>query len=147
FPELGVSDEARASVLRGMRRTVLGAQGTAVGFAPRVGELQRRYPGYNVAVFSKTGSPTVVRPEIKPVAAALTEMIRRGRLFLRNGAPAVSVDKGAAVPYAPPGRSAERAAYTDAMAQAASRAAAAVGQRAGGATAARIIAFTDRFMR
>jgi cell division protein FtsI/penicillin-binding protein 2 len=147
FPELAVSDAAREAVLRGMRRTVLGAQGTAVAFAPRVRELQQRYPGFNVAVFSKTGSPTVVRPEVKPAAAALAEMVTRGRLFFRDGALAVSSDGRAVAPYARPGRTPQRAAYTAAVAQAARRAAATVGQQAGSATAARITAFTDRFMR
>lgn len=147
FPDLAVSDAARESVLRGMRRTVLGAQGTAVAFAPRVRELQQRYPGFNVAVFSKTGSPTVVRPEAKPVAAALAEMVRRGRLFYRDNALMVSADGRAEVAYAPPGRTPQRAAYTAAVAQAARRAASLVGQRAGAGTAARITAFTDRFMR
>jgi hypothetical protein len=146
FADLAVSDAARESVLRGMRRTILGAQGTAVAFAPRVRELQQRYPGFNVAVFSKTGSPTVVRPAAKPVAAALAEMIRRGRLFYRGNSLVVS-DGRAEVAYAPPGRTPQRAAYTAAVAQAARRAASLVGQRAGPGTTARITAFTDRFMR
>ena len=81
FPDLAVSDAARDNVLRGMRRTILGAQGTAVAFAPRVREPKQRYPGFNVAVFSKTGERTVVRPQVNPAAAALAALeIQRGPL-------------------------------------------------------------------
>ena len=145
FAELAVSDAARESVLRGMRRTILGAQGTATGFAPRVHELEKRYPGFNVAAFSKTGSPTVMRPATKPVAAALREMIRRGRLLYRDGG--ISVANGSdIVPYAAPG-SPTRPRYLAAIQKAARETAARAGQTATPATTARIAGFADRFMR
>jgi cell division protein FtsI/penicillin-binding protein 2 len=145
FGALAVSDAARESVLRGMRRTILGAQGTAVGFAPRVHELEKRYPGFNVAAFSKTGSPTVMRPETKPVAAALRGMIRGGRLLYRDGAICVANGRDV-VPYAAPG-SAARPRYVAAIQKAARDAASKAGQKTTPAATARIAGFTDRFMR
>jgi cell division protein FtsI/penicillin-binding protein 2 len=143
--DLAVSDAARESVLRGMRRTILGAQGTATGFAPRVHELEKRYPGFNVAAFSKTGSPTVMRPETRPVAAALREMIRRGRLLYREGGICVATGRDV-VAYAAPG-SPGRSRYVVALQKAARDAAAKAGQTATPAATARITGFTDRFMR
>jgi len=145
FGDLAVSDAARESVLRGMRRTILGAQGTATGFAPRVHELEKRYPGFNVAAFSKTGSPTVMRPETKPVAAALRGMIRGGRLLYRDGSICVA-DGQAIVPHAAPGSSG-RARYVAAIQKAVREAAAKAGLKATPAATARITSFTDRFMR
>ncbi len=143
--DLPVSDTAREHVLRGMRRTILGAQGTATGFAPRVHQLEKRYPGFNIAAFSKTGSPTVMRPETKPVAAALRELIRRGRLLYRNNG--ISVVSGHdLLGYAAPG-SAGRSRYLSAIQKAASDALPKAGQRATPGVTARIAGFIDRFMR
>ncbi|HVE70305.1 MAG TPA: hypothetical protein VNI54_02975 [Thermoanaerobaculia bacterium] len=145
FPELQVGDEARAAVLRGMRRTVLGTHGTATVLAPLVRGLERRYPGYAVALFSKTGSPTVVRPEVKPVGATMRELIVRGQLFFRDGSLFVS-DGRDIVPYSAP-RTRGRAAFLAALGRAARSSAARVGVEAGPRTVNRIAGFTDRFMR
>ncbi len=86
-----------------------------------------------------------MRPETKPVAAALRGMIRRGRLLYRDGAICVA-DGRILVPHAPPG-SAGRARYVAAIQKAVRKGAAGAGSRATPATSARITGFTDRFMR
>lgn len=138
FAELNVTDEARAAVLQGMTRVILGTQGTARPLAAQVAQLQSKYPGYNVAVFSKTGSPTVTRSEARPVARTLSTLITGGRLFAENGRIAVSPDGRRVVPYARPGARG-RAAYIAALARAS--------RGATGRTVNRIAAYTDRVDR
>jgi cell division protein FtsI/penicillin-binding protein 2 len=145
FPALQVGDDARAAVLRGMRRTVLGTHGTATALAPLVRGLERRYPGYAVALFSKTGSPTVVRPEVKPVGATVRELIVRGHLFFRGDSLFVS-DGRRIVPYAAP-RTNGRAAFLATLGRAARTSAARVGVEAGPRTVSRIAGYADRFSR
>ncbi|MEA2488447.1 MAG: hypothetical protein QOH21_239 [Acidobacteriota bacterium] len=143
FAELGVSDEARDTVLRGMKRVVLGTNGTAKLMAPRVAELEQRFPGYRIALFSKTGSPTVVRPESKPAGEIVAHLVRQGRLFFDGQRLAVSTDRTkGSVPYASRG-AAGRAAFIDTLTRAARR----TGVTATPRTIARIVAYTDRFVR
>lgn len=146
FGELAMTDEARGAVLQGMTRVILGTQGTARPLAAQVAELQRRFPGFNVAVFSKTGSPTVTRPEARPVGEILAALVTRGRLFAESGSIAVSPDGRRVVPYARPGAQG-RTAYLAALGQAARTAARRVAQPASQRTINRIAAFTDRFHR
>jgi hypothetical protein len=146
FGELAITDEARSAVLQGMTRVVLGAQGTARPLASQVIALQRRFPGFNVAVFSKTGSPTVTRPEARPVGEILAALVRRGRLFAESGAIAVSPDGKRVVPYASPGTKG-RAPYVAALTQAARAVGRSIAQPASERTIHRITAFTDRFQR
>ena len=146
FGELAVTDEARTAVLGGMTRVILGDQGTARPLAPSVTELQRRFPGFQVAVFSKTGSPTVVRPEARPVGAILAALVTRGRLFAESGNIAVSADGKNIVPYARPGTPG-RAAYLSALGQAARITGRRISQPATPRTIQRMAAFTDRFQR
>lgn len=141
FGNLEVSDDARAAVLRGMRRTVTGTHGTAAVLAPLVRSLETRYPGYNVALYSKTGSPTVMRPEVKPVGAIVRELILRGHLYFDRGTLHV-----AGVPYAAP-RTPGRGAFVSAMNRAARTAASRTGVTAGARTINRIVGYTDRFAR
>ncbi|MEK6372607.1 MAG: hypothetical protein AABO58_07905 [Acidobacteriota bacterium] len=142
FPELAITNESRDAVLRGMRRTILGAQGTAHIAAGRVTDLQQRYRDYNVAVFAKTGSPTVVRPEAKPLASTLDELVNRGRLFFRAGEICTSPDGRTVVPYGSRGTP-QRAAFASAL----QRAARAVGRPMSPRTSARLLGLTDLFHR
>ncbi len=144
--ELAVSDEARDTVLRGMRRVILGVHGTARPMAMRVDELEKLFPGYHVAVFSKTGSPTVNRPETKPAADVLEYLITRGLLFFDGGRLQVSPDRKRVVPYVPRGV-AGRAQFLDALARAARVAGRRTGQAATPRTIARIAGYADRFAR
>lgn len=146
FGELDVTDEARNAVLQGMSRVILGTQGTARPLVPQVTQLQRSFPGYNVAVFSKTGSPTVTRSESRPVSEILGALVLRGRLFGNGGRIAVSPDGTRVVPYARP-RTPGRAAYVDALSRAARLAGRRVGQPASQRTINRIVAYTDRVDR
>jgi cell division protein FtsI/penicillin-binding protein 2 len=147
FAELGVSAEARETVLRGMQRVVLGPNGTAKAMASRVTELEQRFPGYRVAVFSKTGSPTVVRPESKPAGEIVGQLVRRGYLFFDNGRLAVSTDRTkGAVAYASRGERG-RDAFVATLTRAARIAARQTGAAAGPRTIARIVGYTDRFAR
>lgn len=144
--ELAVSDEARDTVLRGMQRVILGAHGTARPMAARVRELEQRFPGHRVAVFSKTGSPTVIRPESKPAADILAFIVTRGHLFFDQGRLAVSPDRQRVVPYAARG-AAGRAQFVDALTRASRTAARRIGQPATPRTISRILGYTDRFAR
>jgi hypothetical protein len=144
--ELAVSDEARDTVLRGMRRTILGDHGTARPMAERVHELEARFPGYRVAVFSKTGSPTVIRPESRPAAEILASLVTHGSLFFDHEQLAASPDRKSLVPYAARG-TAGRAAFTNALTRAARIAARRTGQPATPRTIARILGYADRFTR
>src|SRR5205814_9790135 len=105
-------------------------------------ELQQRYPDYNVAIFAKTGSPTVVRPEAKPLATTLDDLVNRGRLFFRAGQMCTSPDGRNIVPYGRRGTP-QRAAFAAAL----GRAARAVGHPMSPRTSARLIGLTDLFER
>lgn len=136
FADLPISDEARDTVLHGMKRVILGAHGTARPMAARVAELEQRFPGYRVAVFSKTGSPTVERPESKPAGEILAALVRRGMLYYDGGELAVSN-----VSYA------DRPRFIAALDRATRTAAQRIGRPATPRTLARILSFTDRFAR
>jgi len=144
FGELAVTDEARTAVLSGMTRVILGGQGTAKPLAAQVRQLESRFPGFNVAVFSKTGSPTVTRPEARPVGTILAALVTRGRLFTDSGHVAVSPDGRRVVRYARPGATGRRA-YLTALDQASRNVAGAIGQSASQRTLNRLAALTDRF--
>jgi hypothetical protein len=146
FAELAITDEARFAVLDGMTRVILGAQGTARSLVPQVNALKERFPGFNVAVFSKTGSPTVTRPEARPVGEILGALVTRGTLFANDGTIAVSSDRRRAVPYARPGTSG-RAAYLAALGDATRATARRIGQPVSQRTIQRIAAYTDRYHR
>jgi cell division protein FtsI/penicillin-binding protein 2 len=142
-----VSAEARTIVLRGMKRVILGAQGTARPMAARVTELEKQFPGYNVAIFSKTGSPTVQRPESKPAGEILSGLVRRGHLFFDGRQLVVSTDRKAApVPYAARG-TAGRARFTSALTRAMRIAARQSGSAVTPRTVSRIASYADRFTR
>ncbi|HEX6161152.1 MAG TPA: hypothetical protein VF111_13350, partial [Thermoanaerobaculia bacterium] len=134
---LGISDEARDTVLRGMQRVISGTQGTARPMAARLAELQQRFPGHRIAIFSKTGSPTVVRPESKPAAAILEQLVRRGLLYYDGNRLVAS-----GVAYAARG-----AKGRDAFVNALGRAARATGIPATPRTLARLVTYADRFAR
>ena len=138
FADLAISDAARETVLRGMKRVALGTRGTARPMATRIAELEQRFPGYNVALFSKTGSPTVKRPESKPAGALLRELVRRGHLYFDGRQLVVSVSRSS-----PPVPHASRAAFVAALRRAAQR----TGLPATPRTIARLAAITDRFSR
>jgi cell division protein FtsI/penicillin-binding protein 2 len=147
IPALAVSDEARNTVLRGMQRVILGDRGTARQMSSRVAELEQRFPGYKVAVYSKTGSPTVQRPETKPSGEIVRQLVRRGLLFYDGQQLAVSRGRTQPpVPYAPRG-TAGRAQYVAALTRATRTAARQLGRTAEPRTITRITAFTDRFTR
>jgi hypothetical protein len=133
----GLSDEARDTVLRGMQRVITGASGTAKPMASRLAELQQRFPEHRIAIFSKTGSPTVVRPESKPAGEILAQLVRRGVLYYDGSRLAVS-----GVPYAARG-----VAGRDAFVNALHRAARRTGVAATPRTLARLVAYADRFTR
>lgn len=139
--EQSVSAEARTNVLRGMRRVILGGQGTARPMATRVHELEQRFPGFKIAVFSKTGSPTVQRPESKPAGEILRQLVRGGALFYDGrGLRATNT------PYAARG-TAGRQQFIDALTRAARIAARQVGQSASPRTISRLASYADRFER
>jgi hypothetical protein len=144
--ELGVGEEARDTVLRGMQRVISGAHGTARPLAASVAALEQRFPGYRVAVFSKTGSPTVERPESKPAGDIVAFLVTRGALFFEEGKLAVSPDGKRVVPYAARGATG-RAAFVDALARTSRNAARRTGHPATPRTLARILAYADRFAR
>lgn len=144
--ELGVSDEARATVLRGMQRVIRGGHGTARPMAPLVTQLEQRFPGSRIAVYSKTGSPTVSRPESKPAGDLVAFLVRRGHLFVENGRLAVSPDRTRVVRYAPRG-AAGRREYVDALSRAVRVAARRTGAPATPRTLNRILNYCDRFDR
>jgi cell division protein FtsI/penicillin-binding protein 2 len=146
FGELAITDEARNAVLDGMTRVILGAHGTARPLAAEVAALQRRFPGFNIAVFSKTGSPTVTRPEARPVGEVLEALVTRGRLFAESGTVRVSPDGRRVVPYARPG-SRGRAAYLAALDRAARDIARGIRQQVTPRMIQRIAAYADRFDR
>ncbi len=142
-----ISPEARSTVLRGMRRVILGTQGTAKPMTARVHELEQQFPGYRIAVFAKTGSPTVQRPESKPAGEILRALVRRGSLFYDGRELAVSTDRKAApVPYAARG-TAGRTRFMNALTRAARIAARQTGRPATPRTISRIAAYADRFHR
>lgn len=142
-----ISPEARATVLRGMKRVILGAQGTARPMVTRVRELEQQYPGFNVAVFSKTGSPTVQRPESKPAGEILRQLVRRGLLYYDGRQLVVSADRGQTVTrYAARG-TAGRGAFVSALHRASRMAARQIGVSATPRTLSRITAYADRFER
>lgn len=145
--EQSVSGEARTTVLEGMRRVVLGAHGTARPLAARVQQLQQRFPGFQVAVFSKTGSPTVQRPESKPTGEILRQLVRRGLLFYDGRHLAVTADrKKAPTPYAARG-TAGRAAFIAELTRASRIAARHAGRGAGPRVISRIASYADRLER
>jgi hypothetical protein len=139
--EQSVSVEARETVLRGMKRVILGAQGTAKPMVTRVRELEQRFPGFKVAVFSKTGSPTVQRPESKPAGQILRQLVRSGQLHF-DGRQLVA----GSTPYAARG-TAGRQRFITALTRAARTAGRQAGQNASARTVSRIAAYADRFER
>jgi cell division protein FtsI/penicillin-binding protein 2 len=142
-----ISPEARQTVLRGMRRVILGGQGTARPMAARVHELEQQFPGFNVAVFSKTGSPTVQRPESKPTGEILRQLVRRGYLSYDGKQLVVSTDrKSGATPHATRG-GASRVAFIRALTRASRLAARQLGRTAKPRTISRIASYADRFVR
>jgi cell division protein FtsI/penicillin-binding protein 2 len=146
FPPLALTDEARDSVLRGMRRVVLGVHGTAREMRDVVRQLEQQYPGYRVAFYSKTGSPTVERPEARPAGAILARMVTRGRLFYRDGKSSVSTDGRNIVPWARRGTPG-REAFVQALNVAMRNAGNAVQQPHGPATLNGLLRFVDTFER
>lgn len=136
FGDLPVSDEARNTVLAGMKRVILGEHGTARPMAARVAELEQRFPGYRIAIFSKTGSPTVERPEAKPAGEILAALVRRGLLYYDGRDLAV-----ANVPHS------NRRPFIAALTRATRTTAQRIGRPATSRTIARILAYTDRFTR
>jgi cell division protein FtsI/penicillin-binding protein 2 len=142
-----ISPEARATVLRGMKRVVLGAHGTATPMAARVRELEQKFPGFNIAIFSKTGSPTVQRPESKPAGELLRQLVRRGYLSYDGRQLVVSTDRRSApVPYAARGTKG-RAAFLDALTRASRAASREAGRTAAPRAVSRVAAYADRFTR
>lgn len=131
--EQSVSAEARETVLRGMKRVILGTQGTARPMTTRVRELEQRFPGFNVAVFSKTGSPTVERAESKPAGALLRQLVRSGALHY-DGRRLVA----GTTPYAARNTK-ERQQFLNALRR--------VSPGAAPRTLSRIAAYADRFER
>jgi cell division protein FtsI/penicillin-binding protein 2 len=148
FADLGVSDEARAAVLRGMRRVTLPPHGTArdFGLEAVLDRIRAQHPGYHVALFSKTGSPTVTRREAKPIGEILKQLVTRGHVSLQGGRIVVSPDRQAIVAYAAP-RAPGRAAYLAALTRATSTAATRTGQPHAPRTTQRVAAYIDRFAR
>jgi len=145
--EESLSAEARATVLRGMQRVILGTHGTARPMIPRVRELEQQFPGFRVAVFSKTGSPTVERAESKPTGEILRQLVRRGFLFYDGRQLGVSTDRmKPSTPYAPRG-TAGRAQFVAALGQAARIAGRQTGRPSGPRTVSRLVSYADRFER
>ena len=143
FTELAVSDEARNAVLRGMSRVIRPPHGTAddFGLAQWLEQLRAEHPAYNVALFSKTGSPTVTRREATPTGEILTELVRRGHLFYTSGR-----IEAMRVPYAAPGTSG-RTAFLAALERATRAAARRASQPYSTRSFRRVTAYVDRFMR
>lgn len=131
--EQSLSSEARDTVLRGMKRVILGAQGTAKPMTSQVRELEQRFPGFRVAVFSKTGSPTVEREESKPSGKLLLQLVRNGALHY-DGRRLVAGN----TPYAARGKR-ERQQFVAAIRR--------VAPGAAPRTISSIVAYTDRFER
>lgn len=143
FAELSVSDEARVAVLRGMSRVIHPPHGTArdYGIAQWLEQLRQQHPGYNLALFSKTGSPTVMRREARPVGEILSQLVRRGLLFYASGKL-----EAMRVPYAAPGAPG-RGQFLAALHRATRTAARQASQQDGPRTFHRVTAYVDGFMR
>lgn len=145
--EQSISTEARSTVLRGMKRVVFGVHGTARPLATRIHELEQRFPGFNVAAFSKTGSPTVERPESKPTGEILRQLIRGGYLSYDGRQLRVSTSRqSGAVTYAARGTTG-RAQFISALTRASRIAAGQIGRSAGPRAISRITSYADRFER
>ncbi len=113
--ELTIRPEARRAVLEGIARVVQPG-GTAVQLAPALARLRQAFPGEAIDIYSKTGSPYLVRATPKATAEALERLVRRQRLVHKDRRIQVALDHSA-VDYAAP-RTAGRAAFRTALAQA-----------------------------
>jgi cell division protein FtsI/penicillin-binding protein 2 len=143
---LELSTGARESVLRGMRRVVEGPRGTASDLAPVLRDVQREFPGANVALFSKTGSPSVYRPNDRPAALLLRYMVEHGQFYFREQAVTVSSRPGRAVRYASL-RSAGRRAFVDELSRSVAAASHASAVPANPRTTRRLLSVVDRLHR
>lgn len=113
--ELTIRPSARRAVLEGIAKVVQPG-GTAVQLAPALARLRQSFPGEAIDIYSKTGSPYLVRATPKTTAEALEKLVRRQRLIFNDRRIQVALDRGA-VDYAAP-RTAGRAAFRTALAQA-----------------------------
>src|SRR6185295_2315926 len=115
-PELKIRPEARRAVLEGIARVVQPG-GTAAQLQPALARLSTKFPGEAIDIYSKTGSPYLVRATPKATAEALEKLVRRQRLIYKDRRIQVALDRGA-VEYAArntPGRAPFRTALAQAL--------------------------------
>lgn len=94
--ELGLGSEARRAVLDGMERVVAGERGTATELRGALAELRKAFPGDEIELYSKTGSPVLESSVPGAVATALERLVTRSRLSLQGGALTVASGSAAA---------------------------------------------------
>lgn len=107
-PPLDLSSEVRGEVLAGLARVVEGGGGTARRLDDELGAVRAAFPGDAVWLFSKTGSPTLLRSVPRDTARALVRLVDARRLRL-DGGRVVVVAGGRAVRWAPVGAAGRQA--------------------------------------
>lgn len=107
-PPLDLSPEVRHEVLAGLARVVEGGSGTARRLDDELAAVRAAYPGDAVWLFSKTGSPTLLRSVPRDTARALVRLVEGRRLRLVDGRVEV-VAGGRPVPWARVGGGGRRA--------------------------------------
>jgi hypothetical protein len=98
----------RGEVLAGLARVVEGGGGTARRLDDELGAVRAAFPGDAVWLFSKTGSPTLLRSVPRDTARALVRLVDSRRLRL-DGGRVVVVAGGRAVRWAPVGAAGRQA--------------------------------------
>ena len=83
---LPIAPLARRTVLEGIARVVEGGGGTAQALRAELATVRAAFPGERIDFFSKTGSPTVMRPVPPITGRVLTELVERGALAIENAA-------------------------------------------------------------
>lgn len=107
-PPLDLSSDVRREVLAGLARVVEGGGGTARRLDDELEAVRAAFPGDAVWLFSKTGSPTLLRSVPRDTARALVRLVDSRRLRL-DGGRVVAVAGGRAIAWAPVGAAGRQA--------------------------------------
>ena len=112
---LELRPEVRRAVLDGMAQVVEGPGGTGRELRDELSRLRAAFPGDRVLLYSKTGSPTLLRPVPRAAARALTALVARGRLRLAAGGGGLVVPAGGGAAAWPADGVADRGAARQAL--------------------------------
>ncbi len=140
-PELPLRPDVRTAVLQGLQKVVEGRDGTAHELLKRLEELRERYPDDAIYLFSKTGSPILLRPISGATGQALDYLIP-GYLSLDNSRLRLQF-AGATTAFAP-SSSPNRASFERMLGRALERGGFRFGR---GRQFRRILSLIDRFAR